>query len=281
MLSYRHAFHAGNHADVLKHWLLGEVLNYLNAKEAPWVYVDTHAGPGIVDLNSAYARKLGEYRSGIGKLWQARKSAPAGLAAYLERVQAFNPRSKLRWYPGSAAQAFKLARPQDRLHLFELHPTDYASLVQAFSRQPRVRCYREDGLNGLRILLPPPSRRGCILIDPSYELDQDWTRVVKAVQVGLERFPQGVYLIWYPRLPKLQVERMVKKLIGLRPDDYLQVELRVRRRPAESVGLFGSGVILLNPPWILPARCQEALPWLVAHLQQDEQASYTLNYRIN
>jgi 23S rRNA (adenine2030-N6)-methyltransferase len=280
MLSYRHAFHAGNHADVLKHWILVEVLSYLSGKETPWAYLDTHAGGGVTDLEAAYARKLGEYRAGIGKVWRVRQAAPVELHAYLNLVEAFNSQGKLRWYPGSGMLAYQLARSQDRLHLFELHPTDYASLAKTFARNGSVHCYREDGFKGLVGLLPPSARRGCILIDPSYELDLDLTRTLEAVQAALKRFPQGVYLIWYPRLAKLGVERMVSKLIKLMAEDYLKVELCVRQPPRNKIGMFGSGVIVLNPPWTLPARCQQVLPWLAACLKQDEQAGYSLEYRL-
>ncbi len=279
MLSYRHAFHAGNHADVLKHWLLVEVLSYLNAKEAPWAYIDTHAGGGITDLESAYARKLCEYRDGIGRLWQDRVLAPARLAVYLRMVETFNPGGQLRCYPGSGALAQRLARARDRLHLFELHPADYASLTKSSVCGQFAHCYLEDGLSGLIRLLPPPARRGCVLIDPSYEVKQDYRRVAEAVQAALKRFPQGVYLVWYPLLPKVEVRRLAARLMRLMPDDYLQVELRVRR-PEGSAGMFGSGVIVLNPPWTLPARCQQILPWLSAQLAQDDQAGYKLAYQI-
>lgn len=280
MLSYRHAFHAGNHADVLKHWLLVEVLSYLNAKDKPWSYFDTHAGNGITALDSAYARKLSEYRSGIGKLWVSRKAAPAGIETYLALVETFNLNGQLKYYPGSSALAKRLARHQDRLHLFELHPADYLSLTQAVGRGRFVHCYREDGLAGLIRLLPPPTGRGCILIDPSYEVKQDCQRVAEAVQAALKRFPQGEYLIWYPLLLNRETRRLAARLVQLAPDNYLQAELRVCRPPRKPVGMFGSGVVVLNPPWTLPARCQEVLPWLTSQLGHDSHAAYALTYQI-
>lgn len=278
MLSYRHAFHAGNHADVLKHWLLVEVLSYLNAKEAPWTYVDAHAGGGINDLESAYTRKLCEYRDGIGRLWQNSDSAPAGLAVYLKLVEAFNPQGRLRWYPGSGALAQRLARSGDRLHLFELHPADYASLTETFAQRRRVHCYREDGFKGLLRLLPPPSRRGCILIDPSYEVKQDCLGVIETLKAALKRFPQGIYLVWYPLLADARTIRMADKLVRLVPDNYLKAELRVRSPSGR--GMFGSGVIVLNPPWVLPDHCRQVLPWLAEQLAQDSSADYEFTYRI-
>lgn len=277
MLSYRHAFHAGNHADVLKHWLLVEVLGYLATKDKPWTYFDTHAGNGVTALDSALARKLSEYQSGIEKLWASRKPPP-GIAAYLALIETFNPDGQLRCYPGSGALAQRMARAQDRLHLFELHPADYASLTKSIARGRFVHCYPEDGLSGLIRLLPPPSRRGCVLIDPSYEVKQDYRRVAEAMQAALRRFPQGVYLVWYPILPNLEARRLAARLMQFIPDNYLQAELRVRR-PGDG-GMSGSGVVVLNPPWTLSARCQETLPWLTAQLAQDEQAGYELRYRI-
>ncbi|GAB6067196.1 23S rRNA (adenine(2030)-N(6))-methyltransferase RlmJ [Methylothermus subterraneus] len=280
MLSYRHAFHAGNHADVLKHWLVVEILSYLNAKETPWAYIDTHAGGGVTDLNSEYARKLCEFQTGIGRLWRERALAPAGLATYLKLVEDFNPGGALSRYPGSGALAQRLARPGDRLHLFELHPADYLNLTRIFAHKRRVHCYREDGFTGLLGVLPPPSRRGVILIDPSYEVERDWTRVSQAVRAARARFPQGIYLIWYPRLAKAWIERMVRALVKLAADDYFKAELIVRRPPRGGAGMFGSGVLVLNPPWTLPACGKEVLPWLAARLAQDKEARYELEYHV-
>lgn len=278
MLSYRHAFHAGGYADVLKHWLLVEVLSYLNSKDSPWTYIDTHAGGSLTDFESALARKVSEYRDGIGKLWASRNAAPSSIAAYLALVEAFNSRGKLRWYPSSGMLAQRLARAQDRLHLFELHPADYASLIKCFHSRSVGHCYREDGLSGFLRLLPPPSRRGCILIDPSYEVKQEYARVAKALKAAFKRFPQGAYLIWYPLLADTRAKKMAEGIMQLATDNYLKTELRIRA--CSGMGLFGCGMIVLNPPWVLPERCQQTLPWLAKQLAQDNSAGYEVTYKI-
>lgn len=178
MLSYRHAYHAGSHADVLKHCVVLELLSYFNRKDKPWHYIDTHAGGGCYALESERAGKTAEHEEGIARIW-GRTDLPAPLAAYREAVAQFNPHGRLVFYPGSPALAMTMARPQDRLRLFELHPADFEALERTFAGETeRVQCRKADGFTGLKSLLPPLSRRALVLIDPSYEIKDDYRKVV-------------------------------------------------------------------------------------------------------
>ena len=204
MLSYRHAFHAGNHADVLKHVVLVQLIRYLGQKDKPFWVIDTHAGAGVYDLDAARARKLDEHQGGIGRLW-ARPDLPVPVADYVELVRRCNPGGRLRKYPGSPFLALWTMREQDRLRLFELHGSDARLLRKNFrDAGKRVIVEGSDGFAGLRALLPPPPRRAVALIDPSYEEKQDYERVIHAVKDALSRFPGGIYAVWYPQLTRLE-----------------------------------------------------------------------------
>src|SRR6476659_2199718 len=197
MLAYRHAFHAGNHADVLKHLMLMLVLGHMNAKDKPYRLVDTHAGAGGYSLLGRYAKKNGEYERGVGLLW-ARDDLPAPLADYVALVRRFNPDGVLAQYPGSPALAQMLLRPHDQLRAFELHPTAQKILRATLAATPDAIAYDGDGFAGLKSQLPPSSRRAAVLIDPSYEGNADYARVVATLREALARFAPGVYMVWYP-----------------------------------------------------------------------------------
>lgn len=277
MLSYRHAFHAGNHADVLKHLVLAQVLDYLNLKDKPWWYVDTHAGAGVYDLTSDYARKNAEYETGIGRLW-GRADLPEAVARYVELVRGLNPDGRLRLYPGSPWIASRLMRRQDRLRLFELHPTDGRLLQQTFAELgQQVRIEAADGFEGLKAVLPPPSRRGLTLIDPAYEVKTDYRAVVQALKAGLERFATGIYAVWYPMLPRHEARELPQRLKRLPGVRWLEVTLSVRAPAAEGFGMHGSGLFVVNPPWTLAATLASVLPWLTRVLAQDATADYRLD----
>ncbi|MDR2208732.1 MAG: 23S rRNA (adenine(2030)-N(6))-methyltransferase RlmJ [Azoarcus sp.] len=280
MLSYRHAFHAGNHADVIKHLVLAEVLAYYRKKDKPWTYVDTHAGAGCYVLNSGAADKPGEFVEGIGRLW-ARDDLPEPLAAYVEIVRQFNPGGRLLLYPGSPAVAMTFAQERDKLQLFELHPEDLRTLRQTFSTEPRrVHVRGSDGLAGLDALLPPPSRRAVVLIDPSYEVKTDYSRVVTTLAKALRRFATGCFVLWYPLLARPESRRPSKQLAGLGAGSWLDVRFRVSRESREGFGMFGSGLYVINPPWVLPERLQTALPWLAGALGTDDGAGFELDCHI-
>ncbi|GAB4121374.1 MAG: 23S rRNA (adenine(2030)-N(6))-methyltransferase RlmJ [Sideroxydans sp.] len=276
MLSYRHAFHAGNHADVLKHFVQMQLLQYLAQKEKPFWYIDTHAGAGCYALDSGYAEKNAEFESGIARLWQAAGLLPA-LADYVATVRQLNPDGKLRLYPGSPLVAQALLREPDRMRLFELHPTDHQILAENFSGQePRVLVQKADGFGALKALLPPPPRRALVLIDPPYEEKQDYQRVVTALQEGLKRFSTGTYAVWYPCLQREEAERLPDKLKRLPVKSWLHVALHVQTPSADGFGMHGSGMFVINTPWTLHATLQQVMPRLVALLGQDAGAGYVL-----
>lgn len=276
MLSYRHAFHAGNHADVLKHLVLVQLTRYLCQKEQAFWYLDTHAGAGSYALDSAAAAKLEEFRDGVGRLW-GRKDLPAALADYLALVRKVNPDGSLKVYPGSPMLALAIMRAQDRLRLFELHSREVIRLrenFQAFGKQAIV--HDSDGFASLKALLPPPPRRAVVLIDPPYEERRDYDRVVNSLRECLTRFPTGTYMLWYPQLTKLEAHDLPQRLQRLSASNWLQVTLRVRTPASDGFGMHGSGLYILNPPWTLQSTLQEVMPYLVGVLGQDAGAGFTL-----
>jgi 23S rRNA (adenine2030-N6)-methyltransferase len=279
MLSYRHAFHAGNHADVLKHTLLLELLDYLNQK-GPYWYIDTHAGAGFYALEEEYAQKNAEFETGIARLWQ-RSDLPAPLARYVDVVRELNPDGALRYYPGSPGFANAIMRPDDKLRLFELHPRDSQLLQENFARGGRrVQVNAADGFTGIKALLPPPTRRAITLIDPPYEDKRDYQRVVEALKEGLKRFATGTYAVWYPLLQRAEARQLPEKLKTLGVD-WLDVQLTVRSPSADGFGMHGSGMFVLNPPWTLPKLLQPLMPYLVEALGEDGGAGFTLQHQIS
>jgi len=285
MLSYRHAFHAGNHADVLKHVALLAMLEQLLKKDKPLLVVDTHAGGGLYRLDSEPAQKLAEFQDGIGRLWDA-TSSPRIVDAYLAAVRALNPNKKLRQYPGSPWFFQRALRATDSARFFELHPNEYkqlkANLAASGARgNSKVILTQDDGLEALKSLLPPPSRRALVLIDPSYEVRTEYGAVEHALREAIKRFATGVYVVWYPEIDRLEARkfpgRLQKLAAGASPHaiPWLAATLRVRRA-GKSSGMWGSSLFVLNPPWQLMEALQEALPWLAARLGQDEGAEATL-----
>ncbi|GAA5234466.1 23S rRNA (adenine(2030)-N(6))-methyltransferase RlmJ [Verticiella sediminum] len=281
MFSYRHAFHAGNHADVLKHSILVQVLQYLRQKDKPFWYLDTHAGAGLYDLRGAWANKTGEYTSGIERLWQATKPPPL-LGAYLEEVRRLNPDGKLAYYPGSPWIAFDLLGERDRLRLFEWHTSEVQVLIDNVRRrgreqERRAMIYATDGFQGLKALLPPPTRRGLVLIDPSYEDKKDYRQVMQTVKEGLERFATGTYLIWYPLIQRREAQQLPEKLARLPVKSWLNATLTVGTPELTGIGLHGSGVFVINPPYTLRGELATALPWLARELGVGAPGKYTLD----
>ncbi len=233
MLSYRHAFHAGNHADVLKHFIEVQLLRYLAQKDKPFWFIDTHAGAGCYSLDSGYAAQNAEYESGIARLW-GREDLPAPLAEYVALVKRINPDGQLKLYPGSPLVAVESLRGQDRMRLFELHPADSEILRENFAAHgSKVLIQAADGLGGLKALLPPPPRRALVLIDPSYEDKQDYQRVVSALREGLKRFAGGMYAVWYPQLQRAEaaaVARATQAFAGEKLAQCCTQRAKARRR---------------------------------------------------
>jgi 23S rRNA (adenine2030-N6)-methyltransferase len=272
MLAYRHAFHAGNHADVLKHLVLMLVLQHMNLKDKGWRYVDTHAGAGGYSLEGEYALKRGEFEHGIARLWD-RDDLPAPLADYVALVRAFNGGRKLHQYPGSPALAQMLMRPQDQLRLFELHPTEHKILASYLGDVPGVEVRLADGYASLKSQLPPPTRRGVVLIDPPYELKSDYARTLAALREALERFADAVVIVWLPQLQLLESTQLPQRLkaaaVAGAKKGWLHARLTVTKADARGFGLMGSHVFVANPPHTLHGTLLPLLPWLAEVLGQD------------
>ncbi|RZI41051.1 23S rRNA (adenine(2030)-N(6))-methyltransferase RlmJ [Herbaspirillum sp. HC18] len=290
MLSYRHAFHAGNHADVLKHAVLIQLLRYLGQKETPYMYIDTHSGAGVYALDTGYAAKSLEYETGIARLWE-RDDLPEALADYVRLVKDMNPSGKMRYYPGSPYCADRVLREQDRIRLFELHPSDSKILEDNFrkleahaaaqgqragARGKRVMITKGDGFTGLKALLPPPSRRGLVLVDPPYEVKDDYRRVKDTLDDALSRFATGTYAVWYPVLQRMESRQFPDKLKRLPCKEWLHVTLSIGRPAPDGFGLHSSGMFVINPPWTLEPVLREMMPYLVKVLARDDDARFTL-----
>ncbi|MDR1248178.1 MAG: 23S rRNA (adenine(2030)-N(6))-methyltransferase RlmJ [Treponema sp.] len=264
MLSYRHAFHAGNAADVFKHAVLLHSLDYLKRKEAPFLVVDTHAGAGFYSLTGGYAAQNREWERGVGRILK-REAPPPLLARYAALAgEALAGDGR---YPGSPALIQKLLRSQDRGVCFELHPADFALLAETLKPDRRFRALREDGLRGLKALLPPPSRRGCVFVDPPYEMRSDYAAVPKSLAEALSRFSTGLYIVWYPLLkpapgkPEASGASLRETLLGLYSGNRFAVELFLPEKDSEK-RMFGSGLAIYNPPFTLREALEESLPAL-------------------
>jgi 23S rRNA (adenine2030-N6)-methyltransferase len=288
MLSYRHAFHAGNHADVLKHFVQVQLHEYMNQKDTAYTYIDTHAGAGVYALDSREATKTAEFDTGIGPLWQ-RTDLPKPLAEYLDLIKGMNPSGKLRYYPGSPYVADQMSRAQDRLRLFELHPADSKILADNFrkveahkaeqgerARGHRVLIERGDGFHSLKALLPPPSRRALVLVDPPYEVKDDYRKVKDVLEEALGRFPTGIFAVWYPVLQRMESRQFADRLKRLPAKEWLNVTLTVSTPGPDGLGLHSSGMFILNPPYTLEPMLREVLPYLVQVLGKDGGATFTI-----
>ena len=281
MLSYRHSFHAGNHADVLKHFVLVYLLRHLAQKDKPFWYIDTHAGAGEHALDGPWAKKNAEFESGIARLWN-RRDLPPPVADYVDQVVALNPaapgaKPALKKYPGSSQIALQLMRPRDRMRLFELHSTEASHLKTYYKGQaPRMLVQSGDGFAGLNTILPPVTRRGLVLIDPSYEDKDDYRHVIKALKDGLERFATGTYMLWYPEVQRPESRRLPDALKRIPVKDWLHVALTVKTPDESGLGLHGSGLYIINPPWTLAGMLRKFMPGLTKALAQDASAAFVL-----
>ena len=260
MLSYRHSFHAGNHADVIKHIVQSLILSSLQQKEKPFVYHDTHSGVGRYDLNHEWSEKTGEYKLGIGRLWDE-VELPEELNNYLDAIKQLNEGNELQFYPGSPRVARAHLRKQDRMVLTELHPSDYPLLQQEFQRDRQVSIFKEDGFQRLKASLPPKERRGLVLIDPPYELAKEYRDVAQAIYQAHKRWATGIYAIWYPVVNRCDIEDMIESIKGLGIRKILQIELGVAPDTNER-GMTASGMIVINPPWKLEQQMKTILPFL-------------------
>lgn len=279
-MNYRHIYHAGNFADVVKHTVLALAIERLKLKDAPFRVIDTHAGIGSYDLGSEAAQKTGEWRGGIGRL-VGPEAAPLParvaevLAPYLDVVRGLNPPGDIVRYPGSPRIARALLRPHDRLVANELHPQDNVSLKGAFDRDSLTQVMALDGWIALKALLPPKERRAVILIDPPFEEAGELDRLIGALAEGVKRFATGVYLLWYPIKDKRQIRAFKQRLAGMRLPKLACVDLQVRKAEDPSV-LSGCGVVMLNPPYGLDAALRVAMPVLAERLVVEGRGRWSL-----
>ena len=296
MFSYRHAFHAGNHADVLKHLVLVATLRYMTDKPVALTAIDTHAGAGLYRLDSEWAQTSAEAAEGLQQLVAGLKEWKGDLSPliqdYLDLVAEFNPKGQWMRYPGSPFVINHLLREQDKIKLFELMPSDAKLLEQHVAQLEagrRVAVLREDGFEGLKKFLPPPSRRSLVLMDPSYELKTDYARVASVIQDSLKRFSTGTYMVWYPVIGRPEAHDLPRRLRTLTQQagkSWLHATLTIKsgKTPhlpvslqgdakAPRPGLPASGIFLINPPYTLAKTLRPALEQLVTLLGQDRHAA--------
>jgi len=274
MLSYRHSFHAGNFADVLKHIILIKILEHLGKKDKPFCCIDTHAGPGDYALNGDYALKNREFENGIAKLWQ-RDDLPDSVVGYVNIIKKFTNADQLTRYPGSPFIIKQFLRNQDRLFLYELHSTEIQLLSTAVSRDRRIKVFHDDGLKNAAGLLPPNEHRGLVLIDPSYEVKSDYTLVTETLIQLHKRFATGTYALWYPVVERSRNQQLEKAIKSSGIKNVQLFELGIKTDTHEH-GMTASGMIVVNPPWTLATEMHQTLPWLADVLGIDGAGLYRI-----
>jgi 23S rRNA (adenine2030-N6)-methyltransferase len=276
-MNYRHSYHAGSYTDVVKHVILTTLMTYISRKDSPLCYIDTHAGIGYYDLFSYAANKTKEYEGGIEKIIQ-QENPPALIKRYLDCVHKINNQltgsafASLRYYPGSPMIARYLARPHDRIIACELQPQDYQSLRSAFAGDKLVAVHHMDGFLSLKALLPPPERRGLVLIDPPYENPDEFTRIAHSLPIALKRWSSGIYAIWYPIKEVGAVKRFYRTLKDTLSVPILSIELTIY--PDLPNHLNGCGMAIINPPWLFEEGINEILPWLWNALTINQQGLF-------
>ncbi|KFC68602.1 Ribosomal RNA large subunit methyltransferase J [Devosia sp. LC5] len=278
-MNYRHAFHAGNFADVVKHLILVRILDYLKRKPAAFRVLDTHAGVGLYDLEGDQAERTGEWHEGIARLVQTGlPPAAAELAKpYLDSVKAQNPDGQLRFYPGSPLITRSLLREQDRLFALELHPADAEALRENFAGDFQTRVTHLDGWAALGTHLPPKEKRGLVLIDPPFEEKGEFSRMVAGLIKGHRRWPGGIFAFWYPIKEPSEVESFVADLRATGIPKILRIELTIRA-PSTPARLFGTGMIVVNPPYALEQDMRTLLPPLAALLADEGRGEFKIEW---
>lgn len=277
-MNYRHAYHAGNHADVLKHIVLARIFALMARKDTPFAYLDSHSGVGLYDLLGDEASRTGEWESGIGRLWE-REDLPELTQDYLDAVRALNPDGGLEYYPGSPELARRLTRPQDRVLLNELHPEDGRLLKANMAGERRISVHQGDGWLLPRAFLPVAEKRGVLLIDPPFEQPDDLERCVNALDEAIGRMRQTVVAIWYPIKDRRQLKRFYQRLEKSSAPKLLRVELCVHSADTPD-RLTGSGLVIASPPWPLEDELRSLLPWLAEVLAQSE-GSWQMDWLIS
>lgn len=278
-MNYRHVFHAGNFADVVKHTILTRILTYLMRKDAPFRVIDTHAGVGLYDLKGAAAEKTGEWVDGIGRLAKRELPAPVEslLAPYLNAVRTQNPDGELRFYPGSPMITRSMLRQQDRLMALELHPADVEALRENFAGDFQVRVTHVDGWQALGTHLPPKEKRGLVLIDPPFEERNEFERMAQNLIKAHKRWPTGLYALWYPIKDVADVDKFVALLKASGIPKILRLELTIRQ-PSEPPRLHGTGMIVINPPFVLEEEMRTLLPVLADVLSDEGRGQWLIDW---
>lgn len=276
-MNYRHAFHAGNFADVFKHALLAVLLQYLKTKDKPFFVLDSHAGLGLYDLSDERSLRTGEWRDGIARVL-TRPGAPEALAPYLAAVSGVNEGDGLRWYPGSPRLIRDFLRVQDRLSAVEMHPEDARLLADEFAGDPAVKIHAMDGYSALKSLVPPPERRGLVLIDPPFEETDEFARLARGLKEAHRRWATGIYMLWYPIKSREAVAAFHTEIAALALPRTMVVELRLEADTPNR--LVGCGVILVNPPWTFEAEATEILDFLVKALGRSSGASRRIEWLV-
>ncbi|MDD5034921.1 MAG: 23S rRNA (adenine(2030)-N(6))-methyltransferase RlmJ [Methylococcaceae bacterium] len=278
MLSYRHGFHAGHHADVFKHIILTLLVRSLLHKEKPFFYLDTHAGAGRYNLGSEMARKNREYETGIARLWD-KEDVPETVREYLLAVRTTNPGRELQWYPGSPRIVRPFLRSKDRMVLCELHPNEVKTLAVEFAGDPQAKVEHLDGYQALKALLPPAERRGLVHIDPAFELKDERRRLLEALQEGYRRWATGIFAVWYPIQDRYMADDFLRRLERSGIRKILSTEFSVLD-PNDSLRMTGSGMAIINPPWQLEEQLKTLLPWLWEKLSQEGQGKWKLEWLV-
>jgi 23S rRNA (adenine2030-N6)-methyltransferase len=272
-MNYRHSYHAGNFADVLKHVILALIVRHLVKKDMPFRYLDTHAGLGAYDLEADEASRTGEWRDGVGRLWGAElePEIAALLAPWRAAVEALNPDGGLRFYPGSPEIVRAQARPGDRMTLCELHPEDAANLRRRYRRDERVSAVEIDGYTALNAYVPPKERRGVVLVDPPFEEAGEFRRMANGLKRAHAKWPTGTYVLWYPIKEVRETDAFVQSIGKAGIPSVIAAELLIHR-PNETARLNGCGLVIVNPPWTLARDLSPLLPVLAELLGRDAGA---------
>jgi 23S rRNA (adenine2030-N6)-methyltransferase len=277
-MNYRHAFHAGNFADVVKHAVLARILVHLAEKPAAFRVIDTHAGAGLYHLTGDEANRTGEWRDGIGRLVAAELSPEARglLAPYLDAVASFNSGKSIVIYPGSPALIRALLRPGDRLVACELEPGAARALAGSLGGDQRIKVVAIDGWIALKAYVPPKERRGLVLIDPAFEQPDEFTRLAEALVAAHRKWPSGIYQLWYPIKDRREADAFARRLAESGVPKILRAEIEVA--PADPERLHGSGLIIVNPPWTLDRELATLLPTLAAVLAREGQGGVRIDW---
>ena len=276
-MNYKHSYHAGSFADVLKHWVEMLIVQNLQKKETPLIYIDTHSGSGLYDLESESARMTNEAKAGIETLWNTQAKLTPSLLSYLEIIRKFQPNStELRYYPGSPHVARSILRPQDRMLLNELHPEEAALLKEEFRQDSQVSVHSQNAYQWLLGALPPKIPRGLILIDPPYENPEEYDQLSKLVMSSLLRFRQGIFALWYPITQKSGMPKLRQTLKDASIDKILDIQLNVHDFDSP-IGLNGSGMLIINPPWQLDTQIEESLGVLWEILSPKKKGGFSVN----